>query len=586
MNYRDLDRTRFEKTYVESTRRGAFASLFHAIIFGGGILYFAPAEAGWGMYAILFSFCANSIARGVLFIKARAMHSGNIPVPPRLFQNLYRATATFLGLAWGLAFLFGVREFGYSHATMAVFVSIMGFVPGSLSLCAMDMFVAGSFILCSSVPVIVTCLVVRDPAISTLSLASFYLLHILYNMTILRKNKLTFFETVASQIEVETQKQQLEGILNAVPGYVTWFNPAGEKIGSNQVSHHSLAPKEAASSSHLHHKPMETDSEISRLLLKFRESDDLEIVHQLKADLGGEERWYILALRKFRAGADENVVAVVVDISNEKFAQEELASEKQRVTQSERLSLIGAMAGGVAHEINNPLAIIRGRLERMQELSAAGELGQDKAQELAVKALQTVDRIARIVRGLRLMARGESNDAPTLYNLVDLCRDVIELAGSRVRQAEAKVSFESEEPRIELLCQPTQMSQILLNLVQNSLDAIAGNQERWVKISIKRDRERVDISVTDSGLSSSIRHPERVFEPFFTTKAAGEGSGLGLSISQTLARRYGGDLRLDLTKANTCFHLIVVNQPESGVAVEPDQPQLLKPARASLTGAA
>jgi two-component system CheB/CheR fusion protein len=102
-------------------------------------------------------------------------------------------------------------------------------------------------------------------------------------------------------------------------------------------------------------------------------------------------------------------------------------------------------------------------------------------------------------------------------------------------------------------CVGVQIVQILINLLTNSIDAVAGRDERWIRIALVPHAERAEISVTDSGPGIDASLAEKIMTPFFTTKKSQKGTGLGLSLSRTIARRHGGDLRLAADEKHTRF---------------------------------
>ena len=105
----------------------------------------------------------------------------------------------------------------------------------------------------------------------------------------------------------------------------------------------------------------------------------------------------------------------------------------------------------------------------------------------------------------------------------------------------------------EIFCRDTQISQVLLNLLNNSFDAIAGDPEAWVELSVYQKNEYIEISIVDSGKGISPEIQQKIMHPFFTTKEIGKGTGLGLSISKEIVKSHGGKFFVELDSANTKF---------------------------------
>jgi two-component system CheB/CheR fusion protein len=113
------------------------------------------------------------------------------------------------------------------------------------------------------------------------------------------------------------------------------------------------------------------------------------------------------------------------------------------------------------------------------------------------------------------------------------------------------------DPGLRVRCREVQIVQILLNLLQNAFDAISSmDADRWIAIEVGVQKQKVALSVIDSGGGIAPGLRERIMEPFFTTKPPGKGTGLGLSISRSIAQDHGGELRYEERDGHTCFSLI------------------------------
>jgi signal transduction histidine kinase len=134
-----------------------------------------------------------------------------------------------------------------------------------------------------------------------------------------------------------------------------------------------------------------------------------------------------------------------------------------------------------------------------------------------------------------------------------------------------KLEIGAVEEGMYVLCHPTEISQVILNLVNNGAEAVEGDDEPWVRVEAVRQGESVLVSVTDSGEGLPASLVEKMMEPFFTTKdGAGSGTGLGLTISRKIVQGHKGSLRLDETVENTrfVFTLPLADPPEDRGAEE------------------
>jgi PAS domain S-box-containing protein len=249
----------------------------------------------------------------------------------------------------------------------------------------------------------------------------------------------------------------------------------------------------------------------------------------------------------------ETIYASGRDLSEKKKMEKEVAEQRAALVFSSKMVALGEMAAGIAHEINTPLAVIgmnAGHARSMIEADITNPAALLRAVE---KIESTVERIAGVVKGLRFFARDGSKDRfenvsakIVLEGAMGLCREFLKNKGI--------VILEGEIPESAVIrCRSVQMSQVILNLLNNSSDAIEGQAEPWVKIEVLEQEDSVLISITDSGPGIDLELRSKIMQPFFTTKEVGRGTGLGLSVARGIIQEHGGELRLDTECPNTRF---------------------------------
>lgn len=238
-----------------------------------------------------------------------------------------------------------------------------------------------------------------------------------------------------------------------------------------------------------------------------------------------------------------------------------LVAQRQAAGATAKMAALGEMASGVAHEINNPLAIIRGRADHLLTLLENGPVDMDRLKSDLHRMQVTTDRIARIIKGLRAFSRDSSRDPMELISIRSIVEDVVELSRERFskRSIELRVSVAED---ISIECRPTEIEQILVNLINNSYDAIENLKEQWIEISVYREAANAVISVIDSGSGIEPIVVDKMMQPFYTTKEVGRGTGLGLSISKGIAEAHHGTLVYKTKAAHTQFLLsLPLRQP-------------------------
>ena len=244
---------------------------------------------------------------------------------------------------------------------------------------------------------------------------------------------------------------------------------------------------------------------------------------------------------------------MVDDVTKQRADERLVDQQRQLVINSSKLSALGEMAAGMAHEINNPLAIIGGRAQEMRMLIERGAPMQ-KLQDSIGSIERTVERISKIIRGLRSFARDASHDPMVSVNISEVVQDTLAFCTARFHAHSVRIEVINATPDLKVQCRPAEISQVFLNLLNNAHDAVGElSDKRWVRVDIVQAEDVVEVIFTDSGLGISGDVREKIMQPFFTTKPVNQGTGLGLSIAKGIVESHGGTLVLDDSCANTRF---------------------------------
>lgn len=242
---------------------------------------------------------------------------------------------------------------------------------------------------------------------------------------------------------------------------------------------------------------------------------------------------------------------------------EHIEGERQAIVQAEKMSALGEMSANIAHEINNPLAILHGMAGKLQRQVEENQLDRDQLMALSRQMRNTTMRIAKIVRGLNDFARNTPSDQSMgIYELRSLVEQSIQVCESKLRHSEISVQ-NNVPPGFLVSAHETQLVQVMVNLITNAIHAASKEGNPWIQFNASQEEDAlVKLSISDngSGVHSSIR--EKIMEPYFTTKPPGEGTGIGLSLSRMLVQRHGGELFLDSEASYTTFVVKLPTVPQ------------------------
>jgi len=230
----------------------------------------------------------------------------------------------------------------------------------------------------------------------------------------------------------------------------------------------------------------------------------------------------------------------------------ELTTAQEQLIRSARLAAVGRLSAGVAHEIGNPLAAIRGLLDLMQ----TGDLSPDEEKEFISRIERESERIHHTIRDLLDFSRSEPSQQGRIESSADIAEvvsDTVKLIDrqSRFRDIEIALGLDEGLPRVR--GDHERLRQLLLNLLFNAADALSGKGR--IEVRARNGDGAVELVVADDGPGIDRAILDQVFDPFVTTKAPGQGTGLGLAVCYTIVERLGGTIE-------------AANLPQGGAAFE------------------
>ena len=230
----------------------------------------------------------------------------------------------------------------------------------------------------------------------------------------------------------------------------------------------------------------------------------------------------------------------------------ELDTQRAKAYQAAKMATLGEMAGGIAHEINNPLAVISMSTESLTKQIKAKTLSDEKLLAYAERVQRTTERISRVVKGMKSFSRDAGSDPKKSTSVEQIINNTLTLCEQTLESSDIYLTL-SDVPQVRVYCREIEIIQALMNLIQNSIDALEKKEQKNIDIKTKIVGKMVHICVEDSGPRMPDAVVDRLMTPFFTTKDVGKGVGLGLFTSNGLVKSNGGKLYLDRSSPHTKF---------------------------------
>lgn len=383
-------------------------------------------------------------------------------------------------------------------------------------------------------------------------------------MTVTSKNEFTYItafikdisQEMKNKISLEQHKRFLNNIINTTPACIKTVSSEGILISMNKAGLEMIevrSEKMAIGNSVYQLIAPEYKEEFKKFNKKICEGQKSSMEFEIIGIKGGR-RWVESFAVPFQL-EDESIgqLAVTHDITERKESEVLLDSQKNKLLNSTKMAALGEMASGIAHEINNPLTVILGNATTIKTLNKTKIIDKDMLNKKVEKIEVTVQRISKIISGLKAISRNAESDPMDLVSIKDVVNDSMILCQEKFKRENNELILDFDQSDIFILGRTAQISQVLINLLNNSIDALTGKEDAWTKIIVERNSGNVNISVLDSGPGIEPDVLEKLMQPFFTTKPVGKGTGLGLSISKGVIEDHKGSFSYDIDCPNTCF---------------------------------
>ena len=237
---------------------------------------------------------------------------------------------------------------------------------------------------------------------------------------------------------------------------------------------------------------------------------------------------------------------VIIDITKEVEQENEMMLQKQIYHHNAKLASIGELAAGVGHEINNPLAIIKGNLFIAEALLSNSPVKIERVRKVLRKANLAGERIEKIVLGLRTFSRSDDLSQSS-FNLYDAIYESVMMIQEIYKQEGIDLKFHSQvkEENAVIFGNRGRIQQIIMNLLSNSKDSTEDLDQRRIDVFLDEAKDLLTLTVKDNGRGIKEEFKDKIFDPFFTTKEVHKGTGIGLSLVHQIVKEHDGDIKVE-----------------------------------------
>ncbi len=288
----------------------------------------------------------------------------------------------------------------------------------------------------------------------------------------------------------------------------------------------------------------EDDEEIARGLARLAEDHSMLFVKKRHYRKDGKAFYVDVNVSHARYGETSVIIASTTDIS-------ESVEKETQLIQASKMTTLGQMAAGIAHEINQPLNIMQVTADFLKKMIDRGQqIPEEELASIAEDISRNVQRASGIIQHMRDFSR-QSEVVRTRMNINNPIRDVFKVLGHQLKVHEVALTLDLDEDLPEIYADHNRLEQVFINLVTNAVDAMdakaaaeGGSAEKRLTIRSALTEGHVSVTVSDTGTGMSREVQEKIFEPFFTTKDVGKGTGLGVSISYGIVKDYDGTIEV------------------------------------------
>ena len=457
--------------------------------------------------------------------------------------NTYAGILNWLALGtaicWSFMFSVVYLKFGLLNPpTICMFIIVAGISSSAASTLYGQKNILLTFLfLVLIIPgslMIYTEVVVQEKIFGLLAITYFAFLHSQSNIN--RKNLISKLELLYL---AENETYRIDQLFNNVPGIFCYFEPAGKILVSNKF--YLNFSKDFGDQINFYHG---LEGDFIERVNSFIKSIDEKQTFEYKFSTLDSEPFYICNIQKLKS--TNEIILFMLDTT-------EYKKREAQIQHSARLIELGEVVSSIAHEINNPLAILSGRVQISKRMLLSKTIDTEKLTSNLEKIHASSARIANLVNEMKSLVCNAKNDSQTNHSFeqhLDSLQQQI-----KIKAESQNVSFEliTKTLDLEVFCAPTHLEQVLINVINNALEAAEMSADKWVKLVIYSNDDFLIFEVVDSGVGITDDLLKKIWNPFFTTKEIGKGTGLGLSISRNIVLQNNGKFYYKKECLNTTF---------------------------------
>ncbi|OFZ53343.1 MAG: hypothetical protein A2428_10285 [Bdellovibrionales bacterium RIFOXYC1_FULL_54_43] len=471
------------------------------------------------------------------------------PEHRRCWKRLFSITVIVPAASWGSLLALAIHRHGFADYQVAILILIASGISAAVTTSVAPWQSLGRIFagLVLGIPFVKLLLMMNR---ESLSCALIFLSYYGFLWFQLKIQSGVYWNGLHYQRHLRDEKQRLQAVLDSIPGPVLWINRdlVCRGVNKNYAANFGAQPDDLAGEKL---DVRNGDRDLLGVIREFMASDVETTSREIPIMLCGMRRRHFLVMRK----VNSDCYIVGIDIQDLKEAQWELEQQRIKSEMTGKLAAIGEFTAGIAHEIKNPITVVKTALDLMNKNLGCNEarLADEKTRTLLDRAAASCARIDKIVQGLTKFSRKTADEPLTQVRLAEVIDDSLNLIQPALRSNGVQMKLEPIDNSIVIRCRPIEISQVLVNLLGNAVEAAKNQNEKWVKLGVRSSGEQIQVEITDSGPGVPEELREKIFEPFFTTKPPGAGTGLGLSISRRIIERYGGRIDIDHAEGHTTF---------------------------------